>query len=246
MFDPSRYSILVRHVEIDGEATWRGTVKELPDVAVFAEDAHAAYDAAVDVIRDLYKAAQEDNRPFPDPETEMEEYSGRITLRMPPSLHQRVAELAEVEDTSLNQYIVMIVTSAVSATSPSDIWSGGVHPTPKENPYARIEGSVTLAQTGRVARHRGSYGMATVVRSASGEDIDVIWSLEAPTVSIGNADLVPMSNKTESGKRLFISGTVQTGAVLAGAPLVLRDYDPASANSARAVPTGRPRRRVNG
>lgn len=124
MFDPSRYSIVVRKVEIEGELNWRATVKELPDLVAFGDDAHAAYDEAVDAILDLYDAAKEEGRPFPTPERDDEVYSGRITLRMPPSLHARVAQIAAADRTSLNQYIVLMITAVIGAArAPADVWN---------------------------------------------------------------------------------------------------------------------------
>lgn len=38
-------------------------------------------------------------------------YSGKLLLRMPKSLHRRLAESAEQENVSLNQYIVFLLSS---------------------------------------------------------------------------------------------------------------------------------------
>lgn len=40
------------------------------------------------------------------------DYSGRLLLRMPKTLHQRLAEAAEKEGVSLNQYIVFLLSNA--------------------------------------------------------------------------------------------------------------------------------------
>jgi predicted HicB family RNase H-like nuclease len=123
MIDATRYSIVVRRVDIDGSLIWRASVKELPDIAEYGDDAHSAYDAALEAIGDLCAVAQEDGRQFPEPEGEGEEYSGRITLRMPPSLHAKSAGFADREDTSLNQYICMILAATVGAAGrPEDVW----------------------------------------------------------------------------------------------------------------------------
>lgn len=57
-----------------------------------------------------------DEIPLPSPERE---YSGRILLRMPKSLHRRLAEEAEAEGVSLNQYILSLLSerSALKAVS---------------------------------------------------------------------------------------------------------------------------------
>jgi hypothetical protein len=41
------------------------------------------------------------------------EYSGRVLLRMPPSLHRQVADLAEQDHTSLNATLVSLLSQAL-------------------------------------------------------------------------------------------------------------------------------------
>jgi predicted HicB family RNase H-like nuclease len=100
------YAITVRRVSIEGEEFWRATVRELPDVAEFAETREEAIDLALDSIETLKQAAKEEGKEFPEPLEEEEEYSGRVTLRLPKSLHREIAMQAQLEDVSLNTYIV--------------------------------------------------------------------------------------------------------------------------------------------
>lgn len=44
--------------------------------------------------------------PLEDLKREMEEYSGKLVLRIPRSLHKSLKEAAQVEGVSLNQYLV--------------------------------------------------------------------------------------------------------------------------------------------
>ena len=44
-----------------------------------------------------------------------EEYSGKFNLRLPRSLHRQLAEAAEADGVSLNQYVVMLLTRGVTA-----------------------------------------------------------------------------------------------------------------------------------
>ena len=106
MTDAERYSITVRKVLVDDQELWRATVRELPDLAEFAETREEAFDLALDAIESLKASAVEEGRPFPEPTEDDEEYGGRITLRMSKSMHRTVAERATVEDVSLNSYIV--------------------------------------------------------------------------------------------------------------------------------------------
>jgi len=50
-----------------------------------------------------------DNIPLPSTD---DNYSGKLMLRMPKSLHRRLSETAEREGVSLNQYIVSLVSAA--------------------------------------------------------------------------------------------------------------------------------------
>ncbi|OBQ37560.1 MAG: antitoxin HicB [Anabaena sp. CRKS33] len=58
-------------------------------------------------IETAYEAG--DNIPLP---STYDNYSGKLMLRMPKSLHRRLSETAEREGVSLNQYIVYLVSIA--------------------------------------------------------------------------------------------------------------------------------------
>jgi antitoxin HicB len=54
--------------------------------------------------------AHSDDIPLPSND---DNYSGKLLVRMPKSLHRRLAETAENEGVSLNQYIVSLLSAAV-------------------------------------------------------------------------------------------------------------------------------------
>jgi predicted HicB family RNase H-like nuclease len=101
-----RYSITVRKVDIDGEWTWRATVAELPDVAEFGESSDEAINLAIETIEALKSVAESEGRTFPEPLEVEEEFSGRVTLRLPKSLHRRLALEAMSEGVSLNSWLI--------------------------------------------------------------------------------------------------------------------------------------------
>ena len=70
----------------------------MPDVRECAESAQEAYALANDTIETA--AAM-----FTD------QYSGRVTLRLPKSLHRALANAAEEEGVSLNQHLVTVLVS---------------------------------------------------------------------------------------------------------------------------------------
>jgi predicted HicB family RNase H-like nuclease len=106
MSDAERYSITLRRVEVEGEGLWRATVKELPDLAEFADTKERAFELALEAVEGLKKAALDEGRSFPEPADDDEEYSGRVTVRMPISVHRSISQQAEQEGVSLNSYIV--------------------------------------------------------------------------------------------------------------------------------------------
>jgi predicted HicB family RNase H-like nuclease len=114
MTDAERYAITVRKTLIEGEELWRATVRELPDLAEYAETRDEAIELALDAIEGLRNAAQEEGRVFPEPLEDEQEYSGRVTLRMPKSLHRAVALNALADDMSVNSYIVAILAVSLN------------------------------------------------------------------------------------------------------------------------------------
>ena len=93
-FNPYAYNITVRECAFDGESLFEARVKELPDVREYAESAREAYDLAIDTIETAFPASPQD------------QFSGRVTLRLPKSLHRALASAAEDEGVSLNQHLV--------------------------------------------------------------------------------------------------------------------------------------------
>ncbi len=114
MTDAERYAISVRKVRVDDEEMWRATVRELPDLAEFAETRDEAIDLALDAIETLKVSAAEEGWQFPEPIEDEEEYSGRVTLRLPKSLHRAIALKAVDEDVSLNSYICTVLTANIN------------------------------------------------------------------------------------------------------------------------------------
>jgi len=109
MFEPHQYTITIRQAEFDGETLYEAKVKELPDIAEYSESHEDAYALALDAIATTAEAFAEQGRDMPKPFTPEEDYSGRVTLRLPKTLHRRLAEKADEEAVSLNQYMVSVL-----------------------------------------------------------------------------------------------------------------------------------------
>ncbi len=110
MIDAEKYNISIKKITEDGETCYEAKVKELPDIAEYADTFQEAYDLALDSINTTYEYFEEKGKPFPAPYVANEEYSGRVTLRTSKTLHRFLAESSEEEGVSLNQHIVNILT----------------------------------------------------------------------------------------------------------------------------------------
>lgn len=108
--DPHVYNITIRRDTFEGEVLFEARVKELPDVAEYGETYDEAYSLALDTIETAAEAFLEQGRAFPQALAPATEYSGRITLRLPRSLHRALAESSEAEGVSLNQYLVNLLS----------------------------------------------------------------------------------------------------------------------------------------
>lgn len=105
-------------LEIFYNAEDKGFIAEAPDLpgcsawgATEAEAAHQAQDA----IRAWLKAAAAAGRMIPEPSTvePLQHYSGHFVVRVPRSVHARLARKAKVEGVSLNQYVASTLAAAI-------------------------------------------------------------------------------------------------------------------------------------
>ena len=105
-FDASLYNISVRKGDFDGEVLFEARIKELPDVAEYADSYEEAYSLAIDTLETTAEVFLEQGKVMPLPIIDEADYSGRVTLRMPKSLHAAYASWSESEEISLNQLVV--------------------------------------------------------------------------------------------------------------------------------------------
>lgn len=116
-FNPAFYTIKVRLQQLDGELLYVGSVSELADVEVYSDSYDEAYQSLLNVITDLKEAADASGKPFPQPKVHDDSFSGRISLRLPKSLHAKASYLAENEGVSLNQWLVYAISTQVQAST---------------------------------------------------------------------------------------------------------------------------------
>jgi RNA polymerase sigma-B factor len=104
------------HIELveDGPGgRWTAQVAEIPDCTAQGDTADEAARLVQGAMREraATRAAKDPGKTKPRPTAT---HSGRLLIRMPQSLHADLAQAAEHEDVSLNQFITNALSSAVS------------------------------------------------------------------------------------------------------------------------------------
>lgn len=120
IFDAERYTISVRKEIVEGDELYVARVTELQDVEEYADSHAEAYALAIDTIETAYELCLKKGITFPKPakiDENLEQLSGRITLRVPRSLHFKLVQLANSEEVSLNQFIVYKLSESYGKVS---------------------------------------------------------------------------------------------------------------------------------
>ena len=92
----------------DAEEGFLIQVPDLPGCMTAGETMEEAVSMLPEAMALWLTVALEHGNPIPEP-TPVPEYSGRLLVRMPKTLHQRLIERAEVEGVSANQLAVALL-----------------------------------------------------------------------------------------------------------------------------------------
>jgi antitoxin HicB len=87
---------------------------DLPGCLSDGETIEAAIANGADALRSWIETARELGDPVPPPRPSDNAYSGRWNMRVPRSLHRRLAERAKAEGVSLNTLAVTLLADAVT------------------------------------------------------------------------------------------------------------------------------------
>ena len=82
---------------------------DLPGCSAFGENQSEALAELQHAIAGWKEAAVNAGNPVPAPTQAATQHSGKLALRLPKSLHSRLAKQAEIEGTSLNSYINVLL-----------------------------------------------------------------------------------------------------------------------------------------
>lgn len=141
--EATKYNITVRKGVFDGEECFEARVLEFPDLAEYADSYEDAYLLAIDSIEVTAEVFAEKGKDMPLPISPADDFSGRVTLRLPKTLHRSLAQVSEHEGVSLNQHLVNIL----------NYYSGyaqGVFSAQAQNNHwqPKIDSKITKAPTG--------------------------------------------------------------------------------------------------
>lgn len=107
--DATKYNVTVRKGVFEGEECFEARVLEFPDLAEYADSYEEAYLLAIDTIEVTAEVFAEKGKDMPIPISPADDFSGRVTLRLPKTLHRSLAQVSEYEGVSLNQHLVNIL-----------------------------------------------------------------------------------------------------------------------------------------
>jgi len=105
------YARIVIPVEPSG---FHAEILEFPGCFSQGETVEEAYVNLEKVAESWIETCLSQGQEVPVPSSNLS-YSGRIVLRLPRSIHQRAAQLAERDETSLNTYLVSATAAKVGA-----------------------------------------------------------------------------------------------------------------------------------
>lgn len=115
MTNPAQYPVDIFYS--DEDEGFIALASDLPGCSAFGETRADAANEIQDAICAWIEAAEKAGNPIPEPSKKVSDTlpSGKILLRLPRTLHGQLIEQAQREGTSLNQFLVYVITSNTSA-----------------------------------------------------------------------------------------------------------------------------------
>ncbi len=98
-------------------------IADLPGCLTSADSIEELWQNIEEAKQLWFEVALEDGDYIPEPSpVEIEEYSGKFVVRIPRSLHRQLSYRAKLENTSLNQMVISIMSESMGR------WQVGRHP----------------------------------------------------------------------------------------------------------------------
>lgn len=100
----------------EGDQYWVAEIPDLPGCVADGDTPEEAVESLEEAKRLWIEARLENGHPIPEP-TDTRGYSGRLLLRMPKSLHRKLAAQSRREGTSLNMYVVSLLSGRAAESA---------------------------------------------------------------------------------------------------------------------------------
>jgi len=97
-----------------GDGTYFAEIPEFRGCFAEGQTPNEAYTNLEKVAESWIEAAQDQGQEIPTPFA-IHDFSGRIALRIPRSIHKQAAKFAEMDETSLNQFFLAAIAARVGA-----------------------------------------------------------------------------------------------------------------------------------
>jgi predicted HicB family RNase H-like nuclease len=167
----------------ESDGTFRGEIIEFPGCIATGETPSKAFAALEAVARSWILAALERRQNIPEPIESSNDFSGRLVVRIPKSLHKKATWIAEMEGVSLNHFIVTslsesvgernknITTVFVTVSSAANVWfnagtttvTGGSVNYPSGISVGYVSGNSFGIGTGTISEPQGTYVTSTAL-----------------------------------------------------------------------------------
>jgi antitoxin HicB len=99
------------------EGGYTAGIAEFPGCVTQGETLEEAYANLEDAARGWLEAVIEARQTVPEPLAAAQDFSGKVVLRLPKSLHSKASRYAEREDVSLNTFLVTAIAQYVGERS---------------------------------------------------------------------------------------------------------------------------------
>jgi antitoxin HicB len=113
------YRISVTHQDGDESSPWLASVEELAGCEARGATAAEAVAQIPSALAEWVAGAHASGREIPEPH-DARQYSGKLLVRMPKSLHRELARAAERDQVSLNAYMNGVLAAAIGWLQASD------------------------------------------------------------------------------------------------------------------------------
>lgn len=99
-----KYNYLVTDISEGEETGYCATIPKFPNLSIMADTPSALHKSVIETIEIHIKNLKKKNLPIPPPDKNTK-FSGKVLLRIPPSLHEKLTYEAQANKRSLNKHI---------------------------------------------------------------------------------------------------------------------------------------------